>query len=99
MTTAPSIPGDSQKPLFMPLLTISKLNSLTPNKRKLILTQRQIDSDLAANQFKRRFAELSPPELSVSDNIRTFAAIYPNLREFLNKRGATIRLYSANRIV
>lgn len=44
-------------------------------------------------------AELFPSELLLGDDVRSFKAIYSELRDFLNKNGATISHHSGHRIV
>lgn len=54
---------------------------------------------LEGQPLKDRVTEPLPPDVLFGDDVRTFRAIYPKLRDFLNRKGATIPHHSAYQIV
>lgn len=83
----------------LPRLSIVDMDPLSPNENGIVLITRQIDPEQSEPQFIERVADLLPPELLFSDDIRSSKAIYSELRDFINRSTATIPIQSAHRIV
>lgn len=97
-------PGAAQQPVspsrpFLPRLSTSDHEALEANQHGITLTMRQIDSDLTGQQLKDHLAELLLPELLFRDDVRTFKATYPKLRDLLNQNKDTIPTHSAHPIM
>lgn len=84
---------------FMPRLTMEELNTLSPNQFGIIMRMQLFDPNINGNQLKERVAELLPPELHFGDDVRAFADIHENIRNYLNKYGVNTPYHSSHRIV
>lgn len=83
----------------MPRISSNNLKKLYVNQQGIILTIRKLDPEIVGYQLKERVVELLPPEILFGDDVQTFAAIYPKIREFFNKNEATIPPYSSHCII
>lgn len=57
---------------------------------------RQLDPELADQQLKVHAGDLLPPEFLFEDDVRTFKVVHLELRDSLNRTGATISTHSAH---
>lgn len=79
---------------FYPGFSAKELKMLSAKRPGIILAIMQEEPVLARNQLKKRGVELLKPEKFFDVNVWTFVEIYPELRDLLNKNGATILFHS-----
>ena len=86
---------------FMRAVNAGDLQALTSDQKGIISTIRHIhdDENVSSENLKRTVADMYPPALLFSQEVRDLPSIYTELRAFLDSRGANMTLHSSRRVM
>lgn len=93
--------GSGAPRVFMTHVNLNELNSSLVG---LVLSVRHLDGRISSTgmtgtQVKDAFADMFPPAVLFSPEVRSMPALYSNLRDWLNEKGANLTPHSSRRIL